>query len=380
MNRRRLRRSFPWLLLGAGLAVVLALALFSASAPVASTHSSTSDAADGTAALYRTAAETGHQAVRLRDPSPGAATSLLFVFSPNAAYTAEEALRYRRFVEAGGTLVYASEQPDPFLDRAFGLARLGQPTQYLVAYTPGPFFAGVHEVSGGAQTLPFLSLFANQVPVLRGPLGEILGLEVHIGRGLLLAFADPLPLCNGYLLRSDNARLIADLLGTAGPGGVVAFDESHHVVAAPPAAAPAPPPTVLPWLLAIVWAALVGYIGLALRGRGFGPRIPLAPRQARSTAEYVDAVATLLRRSGGRRQAADLLLGATRVALARRIGGRALGTGDLPEALAQRSPELSERLREAEAAVGRAGASEAALLEAARRLHDLDAAAPETRR
>ena len=352
-----MRRSFPWLLLGAAAAALVAITLFGGQAQPRSTHRSDSADSDGTLALYRVAAARTPAVTRLRsfDLPPG---GLVFVFSPNAEFSRDEATRLRDFVESGGTLVYASEVSDAAIETRFGLARDVRPARDLVAYPPAPLLPGVQEVSGGAAALPFLPTEPDQVPLLRGPLGEVEALVERAGKGRLYAFADPLPLCNGYLSRSDNSRLAAALLDSVAASAPVAFDESHHVAGA---AAPPPPSTSpgwaqTPWGIAILWALAAGYIGFALRGRAFGPRVPIAAVQARSTAEYVDAVGSLLRRSGGRAQAAQLLLRATRLSLGRRLGRR---------------PEGQAELASAEAAAALAAGSEAALLHAARELHAL---------
>lgn len=338
-----------WLLLGAALAALLALSLFGGQTAPASTHSSTSDAADGTSALYKASAASGRSTVRLLAGGLGNPRELLFIFSPSQPYSLEEARAIRRFVSGGGVLVYAAETPDPALEGELGLVRAGGSVRDLVAYAPGPLLSGVDEVSGGSAAEPFTAELPAQVPILRGPLKEILALEMRLGSGLVVALADPLVLCNGNLLRSDNARFAADLLGLEPAAGAVAFDESHHAPLAPPA--PAPPTGAAPWIIAIIWAVAAGYIALALRGRGFGPPIPLAPPRARSSAEYVDAVGTLLRRSGGRRQALEILLRSTRL----RVGRRA--------------PALSGQLDAVAAQT--AGASDRELLDAARTLHQI---------
>lgn len=361
-----MRRAFPWLLLGAGIAALLALALFGQAPAPPSTHSSRSAAADGTSALFRAAPS----AARLDAPSTPAG-GLLFIFSPNKPFTDSQARGIYGFVHAGGTLVYAAEQPDPALEGRFGILRDSSSVVHdVVAYAPGPLLPGVHEVSGGAAAVPFLA-DSDQVPIIRGPLGEVLAFEQRVGRGRLIALADPLPLCNGYILRSDNAAFAADILGAGPAGSPVFFDESHHIAAAAAPAAPAAQAAgTSPWIYALIWAIVAGYIGLALRGRAFGPPIPLEAPRARSTAEYVDAVGNLLRRSGGRREAAEILLSATRRALGRRLGGRALPADRLEDVLAQRRPELAQRLRAAEQAG--AADSEAALLDTARNLHELE--------
>jgi hypothetical protein len=114
------------------------------------------------------------------------------------------------------------------------------------------------------------------------------------------------------------------------------------------------------------------FAGLALRGRAFGPTIPLRSRDDRSTAEYAVAVGSLLHRTGARRVTLEALLSATRRAVAERVG---LG-GDVPSdrlnaTISQRAPAAAAELARAEREVEPASASEAEVLEMARRLHDL---------
>jgi hypothetical protein len=127
-----------------------------------------------------------------------------------------------------------------------------------------------------------------------------------------------------------------------------------------------------PWGIALLAMVLIVFVGVALRGRAFGPRIPLRAREDRSTAEYAVAVGSLLHRTGARRVTLEALLSATRRAVAERVG---LG-GDIPSdrlnaTIAQRAPSAAEALARAERELEGASASEANVLNLARRLHDL---------
>ena len=114
------------------------------------------------------------------------------------------------------------------------------------------------------------------------------------------------------------------------------------------------------------------FVGLAMRGRAFGPPIALRQRADRSTAEYAAAVGSLLHRTGARRVTLDTLLSATRRAVAERVGlGGGTPRDQLLETIAQRSPADAAELSRAEAGLPAAVTSEATVLEMARRLHDL---------
>jgi hypothetical protein len=198
----------------------------------------------------------------------------------------------------------------------------------------------------------------------------LLGLKETVGGGQLVALSDPLVLCNGYLQQADNGRFAADLLAMTPPGGRVLFDEFHHGAAA--SQAPETAWMTTPWGIALLAVVAIVFIGLALRGRAFGPRIPLRARADRSTAEYASAVGSLLHRTGARRLTLETLLAATRRAVAEQVGlGADTPSDQLNTTLAQRAPAAAAELARAERELGTATLSEAALLALANRLHDL---------
>ena len=135
--------------------------------------------------------------------------------SPTSPFTSDEADRVRLWVHSGGTLIYASEHGDPELDRALGVTRLGGGTviDHEVANAIVP---GVTNVAGGGFVTP-LNASAGQVPFLRTANGFVLGYLERVAAGSVVVLADPLVLCNGYLDKRDNGRLLADLLGLASP-------------------------------------------------------------------------------------------------------------------------------------------------------------------
>src|SRR5260370_37357792 len=113
--------------------------------------------------------------------TPPAPFGVKFVFTPMSPYTSDEAERTRLWVRSGGVLIYASEQGDQELDRAFGVTRLG-------GYTRGdlqqgnPIVPGVATVAGGALVMP-LDPRADQVPFLRTSDGLAAGYLQRISSG-----------------------------------------------------------------------------------------------------------------------------------------------------------------------------------------------------
>jgi hypothetical protein len=289
----------------------------------------------------------------------------MFVFTPTSPYTSDEAERTRLWVRSGGVLVYASEQGDPELDRAFGVRRLG-------GYTGGsldqanPIVPGVTRVAGGRLVIP-VDPAPDQVPFLRASDGLVVGYIQRVASGTVAVLADPLVLCNGYLDKNDNGRMLADLLGLASPGAAVLFDEYHHGVVLSDFAPEAWVTT--PWGAGLLWLLVAVFVGLVLRGRSFGPRIPRPAEAARTDVEWAVAVGQLLRRSSARAVTLGLLAVATERAVSSQTGIPLQPRERFWNALWVRVPGLAAELAEAENALHDSAASEADLLKAAQRLH-----------
>ena len=340
-------------------------------------HSSNSDASAGASAALLFSQAIGHQTDQVTGtfdtPAP---MSLMFVFTPTSQYTAAEAELTRRWVQTGGgTLIYASEQGDRELDRAFGVTRVG-------GYAPGgeytatPVVAGVERVAGGSTIMP-LDPSPSQVAVLRSPDGYVAGYVEHVGVGTVYVLADPLVLCNGYLEKAGNGRLLADLLSSAGPSAHVAFDEYHHGLTVSDFAPQAWVTT--PWGAALLWLLVAVFFGLVLRGRRFGPLIQRPAEVARSDAEWSVAVGQLLRRSSARAVTLGLLAGATERAVATRTGLPLRPRERFWNALWVRAPEVAGDLAQIENSLVAASATERDLLNAAQRLHEIAHPAPSRR-
>jgi hypothetical protein len=329
-------------------------------------HRSTSDAADGASAAVLFAQAMGHPTIEVAgDFMPPSSNSLMFVFTPTSAFTADEADRTASWVRSGGVLIYASEQGDPELDRVLSVSRING----IVDSNPlaaDPVLAGVTRVAGGEFAIP-LDPGPQQVPILRSTGGYALGYISSLGSGRVVVLADPLVLCNGYLDKQDNGRLLADLLGT--DRGTVAFDEYHHGLTFSDLS---PQAWVLtPWGAGILWLLVALFVGLYLRGRGFGPLIARQAETARADVEWAVAIGELLRRSGAREVTLGLLATASEREVASRTGLPLKPRERFWNALWIRAPELARELAEAENALYGSARGEADLLKAAQRLHDV---------
>jgi hypothetical protein len=368
-----------WFILG-GLVVLVALLTLlrgPAGAGDSPEHRSDSDAANGTSALRLYAESLGHPTGTVEgDFTLPSSPALLFVFTPSQShgFSSAEAQQLSNWVTSGGILVYATEQAEPQLDTQFGFRRStaqpvanGSPSQEATA--PAPIFGGVTRVSGGDPAQRLIPA-PGQVPLFRNRRNEVIGLRTALGQGLVVTLTDPLVLCNGYLGQPDNGRFAADLFALVPGGGRVLFDEFHHGAVA--SGSPETAWMTTPWGAALLWAVVVLFAGIALRARAFGPRLSLASTRDRSTAEYAQAIGRLLHRTGARAVTLETLLQATRRAVADRIGvGAAVPPDRFQDVVARRAPAVNAQLQELERNLPQAAASEAAVLDTARRLHEL---------
>jgi uncharacterized protein DUF4350 len=350
-------------------AVLIAAAAYLGQPPKDSPeHSSTSDAANGTSAARLFAQAMGHTT----DQMVGSFTTpandgLMFVFTPTSPFTGDEAFSTAGWVSAGGVLIYASEQGDAELDRALGVNRRAAVASGTTQ-TSNPVLPGVTQVAGGDFAAP-LDPAAGQVPILRGQGGAVLAYLQRLGQGTVVVLADPLVLCNGYLDKQTNGRLLADLLGLVRPSAPVVFDEYHHGLQLSDLA---PQAWVLtPWGAALLWLIVAGFVGLLLRGRRFGPVIPRPAEATRADVEWAVAVGELLRRSGARAVTLGLLATASERAVAARTGLPLQPRERFWTALWARAPELAGELDQAERALYGSAGGDAELLKAAQRLHQV---------
>jgi hypothetical protein len=365
VSRRR------WILFGTVIALIAIVVLLRGTSTGDSPgHSSASDAGTGTSALRLYAEALGYGTGSVEgDYNLPSSPALMFIFRPTTGFSSGEAQQVDTWLRAGNVVVYATEARDPDLDTQFSLNLLNGSVDASV-HAAAPILGGVSTLSGASSAVPFKPS-ASQVPLLRNAKGDVLAVRTDVGSGQMIAMSDPLVLCNGYLRLADNGRFAADLIALTPNGGRVLFDEFHHGQIA--GSVPTATAWVLtPWGAALALAVLVIMAGVALRGRAFGPPIPLRQVADRSSAEYAAAVGSLLHRTGARRVTLETLLAATRRSVAERVGvGSATPSAQLLETIAQRSPAAASELSRAEAELPSAVASEAAVLDMARRLHNL---------
>lgn len=329
-------------------------------------HSSSSDAANGASAALLYAEAMGHPTSPIAGSFDLSGYGIVFVFTPTSSYTSDEAQQAVAWVRSGGVLIYASEQGDRDLDGALGVRRVGG---YVsgVSETATPILSGVKTVTGGPAVMP-VDLSRDQVAILRTVNQFGGGYIQRLGSGIVVVLADPLVLCNGYLEKSDNGALLADLLSLA-PAAAVGFDEYHHGLTL---AGVVPQEWArTPWGAGLIWLVIAIFLGLFLRGRRFGPLMERPAETPRSDVEWAVAVGQLLRRSSAREVTLGLIANATERAVASYTGLPVQPRDRFWQALWVRAPEVAAELAEVESSLRSMSATDADLMRAAKRLHRL---------
>jgi hypothetical protein len=129
-----------------------------------------------------------------------------------------------------------------------------------------------------------------------------------LGEGQLWLASDATIFTNEGLQQPGSAELVQNLVSQIGADGLIWFDDWHQGIQPQDAMVA----DINDWLRqtpmgqAILLLAGLLFVGLVLRGRPFGPPVPL-PRQSRRRAplEYITAIANLSRRAGHNRAIAQ---------------------------------------------------------------------------
>jgi hypothetical protein len=268
------------------------------------------------------------QAFVLRPAELDAATDTLvsaqpLPFSERAApRTPAELADVAAWVRRGGRLVYIGRNRGGDL-AGLERERLALPSQRVVAGPRGSGFTGsfaplVRRLDGLGNARLIVTPRRDVETLLADRLGAI-AVRYPLGRGEVLALADPTPFVNGRLAHADDARFAYLIARPRAAGGTVAFDESLHGLLRD-----------RPWYLALTpgqragaafagLALVLGLIGATLRG---GAPVRLTAEREPTSAEFVAALAALRARTGAR-EATREALAAGVAAVARATGGRA---------------------------------------------------------
>jgi hypothetical protein len=320
-----MRRPNPLYLLAALLVVAtLVFAFATTAAPTASGRSGSvyDDGPGGTAALRRYLEAMGAKTTTVqgdRFAPDTSSESVLFILGATEAMTPTDADNVKKFVTAGGTAILATdaglfERPllDAFDVHINGIAGPGAHALANAVFADPPARRIAVDRVGSLALGPKALALANDGRTT-------IAAAVREGRGTFYIIASLGPFLAAGLGQADNARVALALARNAVVGGgPVAFDEYHH------GAHPSADVLVLlqsTWPgRALVFASLAGFLYLVLSGRRLGPPVPLDPRPARSSLEYIRGFAGLVRRSGRGEIARRRLRHDLRGGLARALG------------------------------------------------------------
>lgn len=192
------------------------------------------------------------------------------------------------------------------------------------------------------------------------------------GEGRVWMVGSAYPFTNEGIQKGDNGALIANMLAHVPQGATIGFDERLHGFTESPN-------TFNGWLFGTApgWGVVLGVVltmaYLGLRGRRFGQAIPLPEaRLRREPVEYIQAMATLFRRTGQREAMMRHYNGQLRRRLSERYGvDPKLGSAELVKRVVYADPSVDEvALRDLLMRLSRADVSEHELIGAA---SDVDA-------
>ncbi len=291
------------ILAGTALVLLAAVTVFITPAPDAPPLSVRSDEADGALALQLWLERSGYRAREITDRLTGLErVNVLFVLNPTVPYSESDARLVQDWVRMGNTLIVAGT---PFVvntvlepyDAAVALLAERRPMLSAAAPTllQPPVDAARTEAvyagrTGRGDAVPHL--FSGGQPVL---------VSFPEGAGQVWVSSAVRPFTNLGLQDAGSARLIANLLAGLPPDTVIGFDEQAHGFGGEGQ------PSIAAWLVTtasgwgVIALVVLTFAYLALRGRRFGSPVPIPEaRLRRESVEYLQAMAGLLRRSGGR--------------------------------------------------------------------------------
>jgi hypothetical protein len=338
-----------------------------------SPSSSYSDRADGASAWAELLMRFGRDVARLRGELAPAdldpADTVIVLDAPGLTATEKE--HVAGFVQRGGHLIAGGagagdmlevvvlDDPPVMTGRGDDIARpVGPPV--------APELEGVGAVraagSGSWREQGGLE------PILAGDNGRVIAVAGDVGRGRVLALADPSPIHNALLAIDDNAAFGLGIVGSSGRR--VLFAEGPHGYGQGEGLSALP----RRWRLALAGLGVAAAVWLVARSRRLGPpeeeARPLPPPRW----AYVDAVAGTLARTGRPVEASAPVRRRARELIAQRAGLPPDAGGD---DLYQAALRLGLRSDEAAAVVAEPGpAGDAGVLAAGRALARLNGGNP----
>jgi hypothetical protein len=348
----------------AAVAILTAVTLFQQqqppAAPLPDSYSSYDTAAGGYRALYELLEREGVPVERYEQQAgllDGAIGTLVYSEplpwdSRRIASTENDARALEAWVRAGGTFVYFG------YDNGAAKAKImAQPFARPAAKKRHhPMLAGELREAGVSQLGAIASdmrwKLRKGVRVLyddgRGPVV----IAYPFGKGHLVETTDETLFDNANLARGDRGRLALALIAPPGRHGTIWFYETVHGYLAPLHWYAIGPRAFLYALIGATIVMLVAIAGAAVR---LGPPVAPTPRDDRTSADFIDALATLFERGKASREALAAAVRSTSRAVARKAG---LSGDPAPAEIAARIADEERRgafetmIAEAEGAAG----------------------------
>ncbi len=264
---------------------------------------------DGALALHLWLNQVGYRAQRIENQVSFRVSDevrVLFVLNPSETISEADATALLRWVERGNTLIFADDYSyfGGALSRAlrveinyanltFSRAEVAQPVR------------GLSATQVVVDTRYYIRTWRDDaITFLRADDRPVLVMFPH-GKGRVWVSSTPDLFSNASLRDEVNAAFVLSLVNDVPRNSLVAFDEYHHGYHIRGSNADDDSLNALvfgtPWGWALIFALAVFVAYLFIGGQRFGRAMPLPPAiERRSPAEYVSAVARLLRRGGKR--------------------------------------------------------------------------------
>ena len=273
-------------------------------------------------------------------PSDQSAPSTLIVAGPEKPITQTEAEHLDRWLAEGGQLILATDNGWPVRDRrrpsdaeelaesaheapekdTQDLKETARGETYLSRHAPRMQWskpekvhnqrAGGGSLPGGELNLQWRRKFSatDDGKVIAAAGAAVLGVEIPVGRGRIVALSDPSVVSNGALREADNAIWLVTLAAGWGNGKVL-MDEYHHGFGQRRSAAALTWVFLkTPWGWCVLQVIAAGLLYLFGYRRRFG-RVSEPPAPARSSPlELIEARAGVFQAAAARALAAELIV------------------------------------------------------------------------
>lgn len=263
---------------------------------------------DGAKALRLWLAELGYRvdAQPLAAFAPPEEAAVALVLEPLLPITDEEATALTEWVEAGGTLVVAGNKAataDLLRRFDFRLVLLDAPIN-APALPQTPLWTSPPLEAADPRALHYLESQRSDFVVHLAVEGRPVVVSFAQGDGRVILASSARPFSNEGLRSPGNAALALNAVAVAGREAAVWFDEWHHALRGRADALAVGPGQWLRRTRAgqsvLLFVGLL-FLALVLRGRRFGPPLPLpADVGRRAPVEHLTATAQVSRRAGHR--------------------------------------------------------------------------------